>query len=427
MASTQSIATARERILEALAGCDPLNIIVPPLILALWAGYMSTEGKAYREAFKGLKDDGIIVTSKGHVEFTAFGRTTAPQVEPPSDDSGIQSKLFSILMKTSKNFPLPPQSKSKAIFDQLLDGGPHTKESMAQAAGYKAVDTKAFRNIFGRMKTLGMLEAGPTKGTFQFTELVFPVGGRPNQSTLTASHRCGANTETNKCSKAVPALAATPSLQVDDQAKHSPMPVIPAWKPSSSHSQQASNAPTQSLMPPLSSDTASFSNFIEQVKLTMYPADIPPLGACIGSPSNLKRVVTTPPLQESPPKKHCSRNPAVTQSVTPAGSIPVVSEAEKTPPPSSYKDQDSVHHCKETVVTPTVSESKTNGSDLGASNTGHSKDQSIQGKSTMEPIQIAKPPNSEVSGGSTQFKTKKIRVKKAKKPLTFFWSKKPRV
>ena len=94
MASAKSVAEARQKILEALASCDSLNITVPPLILAFWAGYLSTDGKAYRKAFKDLKDTQIIVASKDHVELTERGKSMAPKVKPPSDDSMVHKQLF---------------------------------------------------------------------------------------------------------------------------------------------------------------------------------------------------------------------------------------------------------------------------------------------------------------------------------------------
>jgi hypothetical protein len=123
------------------------------------------------------------------VELTEYGRTIAPIVAPPEDDSKIQSKLFELLLKTPSKTQMPPESKIRVIFNQLLDGKFHTKESLADKAGYTCVGTKAFRNILPRMLQLGMLERGPSKESYRFTDMVLAVGGRPNQSTPRATQR----------------------------------------------------------------------------------------------------------------------------------------------------------------------------------------------------------------------------------------------
>ena len=184
MASVKSISAAKEKLMQALADMSSFGKMTFDVkAVAAQSGYSCITGKAVREALKDLKNEKVFERTKNGLTLTEEGIKLLPKADESNlpTDEGAQEKMLEQISKSGKSKcgAFTNEEKTKAVFEVLLDGKAHSREELAEAAGYKRIDIKAFRNLINQMTDLGCLEKNEEK-QLQLTDSAWPVGGRPS-------------------------------------------------------------------------------------------------------------------------------------------------------------------------------------------------------------------------------------------------------
>ncbi|KAG7372087.1 hypothetical protein IV203_018230 [Nitzschia inconspicua] len=186
MASQASIDNANEKILQALSDYNaayPGDISHDLREIANHAGYSGVEGKAFRGAIQKMKSEGILTRKKDIVTVTTKGLESLPQPKsPPSETNRLEQLLKMICNDTGKiQGGLPNKDKIQAVFEVLLDGKEHSKEELAEKAGYKTTDTKKFRNLMKRFVTVKLADSSSGK-RLRLNETAFGRAGHATRA-----------------------------------------------------------------------------------------------------------------------------------------------------------------------------------------------------------------------------------------------------
>ncbi|KAG7342989.1 hypothetical protein IV203_020934 [Nitzschia inconspicua] len=189
MASQASIDNANKKILQALSDYNaayPGDISHYLREIANHAGYSGVEGKAFRGAIQKMKSEGILTRKKDIITVTTKGlESLPPPKSPPSETNRLEQLLKMICNDTGKiQGGLPNKDKIQAVFEVLLDGKEHSKEELAQKAGYKATDTKKFRNLMKRFVTVKLADSSSGK-RLRLNETAFGRAGHATRAKTT--------------------------------------------------------------------------------------------------------------------------------------------------------------------------------------------------------------------------------------------------
>eukprot|EP00523_Entomoneis_sp_CCMP467_P011129 CAMPEP_0168724940 /NCGR_PEP_ID=MMETSP0724-20121128/3893_1 /TAXON_ID=265536 /ORGANISM="Amphiprora sp., Strain CCMP467" /LENGTH=199 /DNA_ID=CAMNT_0008771701 /DNA_START=166 /DNA_END=765 /DNA_ORIENTATION=- len=164
--------TLDQKILSVLSGYQAMKVTaVPKIDVCEQCGYKALDTKTFREAMKRLKDRNHIEYHSGKmVSITPSGHEASPVAAAiaPLDNSTMHKRIKEKLAKWPKG---------AQIFEKLLDGKEHDKKVLCEEVGYKALDTKAFREPLAFLKKMEWMDSN--RGSVQLTDKVFPHG-RPS-------------------------------------------------------------------------------------------------------------------------------------------------------------------------------------------------------------------------------------------------------
>lgn len=172
----------RDCICNFLLECHALNVSGVSLeTVAKVAGYANKKSATFANAFKILKDGGIVKHTTGSVQLTDNGIDLLPSSTAlPKDNGEMQNRLLKML-KTIGSSP-----KMGDIFNLLLDGEVHDKAALASATGYGNKKSEGFASAITNMNKLGLIEKSQNGASIKFSDLVFPFGRNPANVVTTA-------------------------------------------------------------------------------------------------------------------------------------------------------------------------------------------------------------------------------------------------
>jgi hypothetical protein len=144
-------------------------------------GYARTDSTGYRKIMKELiKELSHVEKSKGKLELTDQGvkyieDNGGPKIKvKAANNEEHQEQLKEKVLKNAKT----PEKALLAIWGILVDGKPHTREELLEAAGYARPDSTGYREIMKWFKKFELVEKEGKD--FIFTDKVYRYGSRPN-------------------------------------------------------------------------------------------------------------------------------------------------------------------------------------------------------------------------------------------------------
>lgn len=142
------ISGPQQRILDAIAWLDSINLESGKVRLAFLAGYSPNSG-GYANLLGKLRSSGYIdYPSAGQVALTETGRQAANEPEATPTTQDLQAKVMSKLK--------PAQQR---VLQELIDQYPSamTREELAVALDYSPT-SGGFANLLGSLRTLGLID-----------------------------------------------------------------------------------------------------------------------------------------------------------------------------------------------------------------------------------------------------------------------------
>ncbi|GKZ00051.1 hypothetical protein MPSEU_000958500 [Mayamaea pseudoterrestris] len=137
-------------------------------IAATFAG-LNSQSAAFRILFMTLLDDGMIDISMGMVRLTEAGKSF---VNVPSSTDANEALHRLQQIATMGNQVIAPHSD--AIVARLYDGQEHSKKALAEACGYKNIDSRGFKSVLITLKKIGLLDVDPY--VVKLKNCAFPFG-----------------------------------------------------------------------------------------------------------------------------------------------------------------------------------------------------------------------------------------------------------